>query len=78
MNIWNFNVSLTNDVVSFEQPGPGLEVQVPVNQACYSNKIRNIILTSNLQVLSVLCEIWRPGPEIIKCFSCSIQLSMKF
>ena len=22
INIWNFNVSLTNDVVSFEQPGP--------------------------------------------------------
>ena len=23
INVWNFNVSLTNDVVSFEQPGPG-------------------------------------------------------
>ena len=23
INIWNFNVSLTNDVVSFEQPGLG-------------------------------------------------------
>ena len=23
INIWNFNISLTNDVVSFEQPGPG-------------------------------------------------------
>ena len=23
INDWNFNVSLTNDVVSFEQPGPG-------------------------------------------------------
>ena len=22
INIWNFNVSLTNDIVSFEQPGP--------------------------------------------------------
>ena len=24
INVWNFNVSLTNDVVSFEQPGPGI------------------------------------------------------
>ena len=24
INIWNFNVSWTNDVVSFEQPGPDL------------------------------------------------------
>ena len=24
INIWNFNVSLTNDVVSFEQLGPEL------------------------------------------------------
>ena len=24
INVWNFNVSLTNDVVSFEQPGPGV------------------------------------------------------
>ena len=22
INVWNFNKSLTNDVVSFEQPGP--------------------------------------------------------
>ena len=22
INVWNFNVSLTNDVISFEQPGP--------------------------------------------------------
>ena len=24
INVWNFNVSLTNDIVSFEQPGPDL------------------------------------------------------
>ena len=24
INVWDFNVSLTNDVVSFEQPGPGV------------------------------------------------------
>ena len=24
------------------------------------------------------CEQWEPGPEVIKLFSCSIQLSMKF
>ena len=24
INNWNFNETLTNDVVSFEQPGPGL------------------------------------------------------
>ena len=24
MNIWNFNETLTNDVVSFEQPRPGV------------------------------------------------------
>ena len=24
INVWNFNETLTNDVVSFEQPGPGL------------------------------------------------------
>ena len=24
INIWNFNETLTNDVVSFEQPGPEL------------------------------------------------------
>ena len=23
INVWNFNETLTNDVVSFEQPGPG-------------------------------------------------------
>ena len=23
INIWNFNETITNDVVSFEQPGPG-------------------------------------------------------
>ena len=28
INIWNFNETLTNDVVSFEQPGPGLENSV--------------------------------------------------
>ena len=26
INVWNFNVSLTNDVVSFEQPDPGVYV----------------------------------------------------
>ena len=24
INIWNFNETLTNDVVSFEQPGPAV------------------------------------------------------
>ena len=24
ISVWNFNESLTNDVVSFEQPGPGV------------------------------------------------------
>ena len=24
INVWNFNETLTNDVVSFEQPGPGI------------------------------------------------------
>ena len=24
INVWNFNEALTNDVVSFEQQGPGL------------------------------------------------------
>ena len=24
INVWNFNETLTNDVVSFEQPGPGV------------------------------------------------------
>ena len=24
INVWNFNDMLTNDVVSFEQPGPGI------------------------------------------------------
>ena len=28
LNIWNFNVSLTNDVVSFEQLGPVLQVTI--------------------------------------------------
>ena len=23
INVWNFNETLTNDIVSFEQPGPG-------------------------------------------------------
>ena len=27
-NVWNFNVSLTNDVVSFEQPGPAVLTKV--------------------------------------------------
>ena len=26
INVWNFNETLTNDVVSFEQPGPELQV----------------------------------------------------
>ena len=37
INIWNFNVSLTNDVVSFEQPGP----------VCYFNTGVSIILYFN-------------------------------
>ena len=24
INIWNFNEMMTNDVISFKQPGPGL------------------------------------------------------
>ena len=24
INVWNFNDTLTNDVVNFEQPGPGV------------------------------------------------------
>ena len=24
IKVWNFNETLTNDVVSFEQPGPGI------------------------------------------------------
>ena len=24
INVWNFNETLTNDVVSFEQPGPDI------------------------------------------------------
>ena len=27
INIWNFNEMLTNDIVSFEQPGPDWHVQ---------------------------------------------------
>ena len=28
INIWNFNVSLTNDVISFEQPGQIFKLQL--------------------------------------------------
>ena len=28
INIWNLNISLTNDIVSFEQPGPVIYVAV--------------------------------------------------
>ena len=28
INVWNFNKMLTNDVVSFEQPGPGLQIKL--------------------------------------------------
>ena len=27
INVWNFNVLLTNEVVSFEQPGPELQIR---------------------------------------------------
>ena len=30
INIWNFNETLTNDVVSFEQPGHELHPSLPV------------------------------------------------
>ena len=29
INVWNFNDTLTNDVVSFEQPGPGSNYLLP-------------------------------------------------
>ena len=38
INIWNYNETLTNDVVSFEQPAPGL---------LYILKPRNILEFSN-------------------------------
>ena len=38
INVWNFNETLTNDIVSFEQPGP--EMQLPW-LLC---KIRNVCL----------------------------------
>ena len=27
INVWNFNETLTNDIVSFEQPGPDLHTR---------------------------------------------------
>ena len=39
--IWNFNVSLTKDVVSFEQPGPdGYLAFVTTLYACIFNPIQ--------------------------------------
>ena len=32
----------------------------------------------HLKFLCVLCDIFWPGPEVIKHFSCSTQLSMKY
>ena len=33
-NIWIFNVLLTNDIVSFEQPGPGLLSEAVRSRGC--------------------------------------------
>ena len=33
MNVWNFNETLTNDVVSFEQLGPGIDFYLILAQA---------------------------------------------
>ena len=33
INVWNFNETLTNDVVSFEQPGP--ELKAKKNGKCF-------------------------------------------
>ena len=30
INIWNFNNTLTNDVVSFEQPDPGVSITIGI------------------------------------------------
>ena len=36
INVWSFNETLTNDIVSFEQPGPGRFV---LHNYMYSSKL---------------------------------------
>ena len=33
INVWNFNETFINDVVSFEQPGPGLFARFVINDS---------------------------------------------
>ena len=40
INVWNFNVSLTNDVVRFEQSGPGLSLSLSLC-ACFMSTVNN-------------------------------------
>ena len=43
---------------------------------CCFNKIKNI--EGFLVILALILKIGKPGSEVIKLFSCSTQLSMKF
>ena len=38
INCWNFNVTLTNNIVSFEQPGPGLSYPVIIINTKWKKK----------------------------------------
>ena len=48
IKVWNFNVSLTNEVVSFEQPGP--ENQYRDKNETLVSEVSKFIRTVNLGV----------------------------
>ena len=51
INVWNFNETLTNDAVSFEQPGP-VELFEVRNKQNGQNNLMSIICTGAMLIQS--------------------------
>ena len=49
INVWNFNETLTNDVVSFEQPGPDVLKQIIILRSIDSVFVVVDVLTYHSQ-----------------------------
>ena len=83
INIWKFNISLTNDVVSFEQLGPAdlpppisiFNTVIPILMPFYMfSRFKKHFSALKAGTLGNV----KPGPEVIKLFPHTTQLSMKF
>ena len=70
-------------VIIYQSPGSNIfemfdtGIKVPERQVRFNVNLKHLRLTKFYHFISVH-DILKPGPEVVKLFLCSTQLSMKF